>query len=115
MPTTKSCIDADCHAGSGVTALDDHAFNSVKHTSTPWTTVYQGSSPSVSTGGKECSTCHSARLDTAHATTSMGAISCTSGGTGSTGCHNNTSLTSQAVAIGNYSAEALHAVPQLRR
>jgi len=33
----------------------------------------------------------------------MGAISCTSGGTGSTGCHNNTSLTSQAVAIGNYS------------
>ena len=103
MPTTKSCIDAACHAGSGVTALDDHAFNTVKHTSTPWTSVYQGSSPSVSTGGKECSTCHSARLDTAHATTSRGAISCSSGGTGSTGCHNNTSLTSQAVAIGNYS------------
>jgi len=103
VPSSKSCVDAACHAGTGVTTVDAHNFSTTKHTSTPWTSAYQGTAPSVSTGGKECSTCHSARLDTAHATTSMGAISCTSGGTGSTGCHNNTSLTSQAVAISNYS------------
>ena len=103
VPSSKSCLDAACHAGTGVTSLDAHNFNTTKHASSPWTSAYQGAAPSVSTGGKECSVCHSARLDIAHATTSMGAISCTSGGTGSTGCHNNTSLSSQTVAIGNYS------------
>ncbi len=103
VPSSKSCVDPACHAGSGVTSVAAHNFNTTKHTSAPWTAVYQGTTPTVSTGGKECSTCHSARLDTAHANTSRGAISCTSGGTGSTGCHNNTSLNSQAVAIGNYS------------
>jgi len=98
VPSSKSCVDAACHAGTGVTSVAAHNFNTTKHTATPWTSAAQGAAPSVSTGGKECSLCHSARLDTAHAQTSKGAISCTTGGTGSTGCHNNTSLTSQAVA-----------------
>jgi len=98
VPSSKSCVDAACHVGTGVTSVAAHNFNTTKHTSTPWTSVYQGAAPSVSAGGKECSMCHSARLDTAHAATSAGAISCTTGGAGNTGCHNNTSLTSQSVA-----------------
>ena len=102
-PATKSCTSALCHGGTGVRSVDQHNYDGApEHTAAPWTTVYQGSGPSVSTGGKECSTCHSAELRTAHATTSVGKVGCSSGGTGNTGCHDNTSLTSRTVASTNW-------------
>jgi len=107
FPSTKSCIDASCHGASvnGVVSVDGHNFNTAKHTAAPWTSVYQGASPTVSTGGKECSTCHSARVDTAHTGVTGGTVSCTTGGVGNTGCHNNTTLNGRAVASANWTTK----------
>jgi len=100
--TSKSCVDPACHVGTGIFSTDAHAFNVTKHTATPWTAATQGASPAVAAGGLECSVCHSARVDTAHATTSLGAVSCSSGGTGNTGCHDNVSLTGRATATATW-------------
>ena len=49
------------------------------------------------TYGNACSSCHSDKLKTAHATTSLAAdAGCTTGGTNGNGCHNSTVLTALA-------------------
>ncbi len=107
FPATKSCVDASCHGASvnGVVSVDAHSFNTAKHTAAPWTSAYQGASPTVSTGGKECSSCHSARVDTAHTGVTGGTVSCSTGGAGNTGCHNNTTLNGRAVASSNWTTK----------
>ena len=100
--TSKSCVDPACHVGTRTISVETHAFSLTKHTATPWTSATQGASPAVAAGGLECSICHSARVDTAHATTSLGAVSCGTGGTGNTGCHDNVSLTGRATATATW-------------
>lgn len=102
FPATKSCTDASCHAVSGVTSFAAHTFNVLPHTATPFTSAAQGGTTTVDAGGLECSACHTSRLDTAHATTSKGAISCSTGGAGNVGCHLGNYLNSSNVVAGGW-------------
>ena len=61
------------------------------------------------TYGNACSSCHSDKLKTAHATTSLAAdAGCTTGGTNGNGCHNSTVLTELADPgqVGNWTNDA---------
>ncbi|MDP2234194.1 MAG: hypothetical protein Q8K89_11195, partial [Actinomycetota bacterium] len=97
-PANDTCgSGAECHAtagqyntttavhnGSGGLADGDDAAH---HTATGMT-VKVG----AYVNKNACSDCHSATLKTSHATSSVGAVSCSTGGTGSLGCHNSTAV-----------------------
>ena len=90
------------HARSGTDAT---------HTATPFTAAAQGTGAdgTVPSEGKECSTCHSAALMTAHATvsTSGGSVTCVE-------CHTDTTLGSATVIGAGWPEQPLHGLPRHR-
>ncbi len=103
--TARSCVDAGCHVGSGVTSMTAHSFDTTRHTPTNFTRAYQTTS-TLDDGGVECNVCHSARLDTAHSTPgTMTAVGCSKGGAGNKGCHEDTAYNSRSVAASGWPAD----------
>jgi len=97
-PTAKNCGQATgCHTSgyySTVTKFHNVGQGSLvngddaKHTAAGMTTAV-----GAYANNNTCATCHSAKLNTAHATTSLASdATCSSGGTGNLGCHNSTAL-----------------------
>lgn len=78
-----------CHVstvlGTNYDPTNPNHYNETTHTAGAMTTAVGAYS-----NKNTCSDCHSATLLTAHGTSSVGAVGCTSGGTGNTGCHRQT-------------------------
>lgn len=96
-PDCVSCHNATVLGTHAYTTPDPNHYVETTHTATPFTAAAQGTGVDgpVPAEGKECATCHSAILKTAHATTSIGAVSCVA-------CHTDTTLGSAAVVAGNW-------------
>jgi len=105
---SAACVD--CHnsglvanpmggSGGAYTTPDPKHYSETTHTATPFTAAVQGVGGDgvVPAEGKECSTCHTASLKIAHATTSTngGSVTCAE-------CHGDTSLNSSAVIAGGW-------------
>ena len=101
----KGAFTADCVSCHNAAVLGTHSYTTpdpnhyveTTHTATPFTAAAQGTGAdgAVPAEGKECSTCHSSTLKTAHATssTSGGSVTCVE-------CHTDTTLGSAAVVAG---------------
>ncbi|MEI8080695.1 MAG: cytochrome c3 family protein, partial [Actinomycetes bacterium] len=101
---SKSGDCLGCHNGIDVgthvyTPVDPNHYGETTHTAIPFTAAYEGTGADgeVPAGGKECSTCHSATLNTAHSKTSTsgGSVTCVE-------CHTDLSLGGAAVIAGGW-------------
>lgn len=101
-PSTNNCTAAGCHVATGITSVDTHGYDAVKHTAATFTRAFQDSAE-LDDGGVECNVCHTATLNTAHS--EAPAVSCTTGGAGGLGCHEDTAYNSKTVAAGGWTPE----------
>ncbi len=103
-PSAKSCGQASgCHTSAYYsTATKVHSIgqgsevngDDSKHTASNMTSTLGAYSFE-----NACDDCHTSTLLAAHATSSIGAVSCSSGGTGSLGCHNSTALPASPIQV----------------
>jgi len=104
-PTQKTCGSGGaCH--TAYTATAGHRSNTITGNEATHTAGTMSATEGVYLAGsyddsRTCSTCHSATMLTAHTATSVGTVGCTAGGTGNTGCHNQTTPINAANVIKN--------------
>ncbi len=109
-PTSKTCGQASgCHTSPTYSATNHGTITGSEtptHTAGSMTATEGVFLAGNYNDSRTCSTCHSSALGTEHASTSVGAVGCTTGGTGGTGCHNQASPVNATNVIKNTNWQA---------